>query len=72
MDATTYLLHDTSLSLGEGDVSSALVLNELDINLPPLATTLLIVVIVIWVGELALLCWTSSVAIIGRVVSASV
>ena len=43
----TYLLHDTSLSLGEGDMATRLVLNELDLDLAPLATGLVIVIIVV-------------------------
>ena len=43
----TYLLHDTGLALGEGDVATRLVADELDFNLAPLATTLLIVIIVV-------------------------
>lgn len=43
----TDLLHDASLSLREGDVSSGFVLNEFDLNLAPLAASLLIVVVII-------------------------
>lgn len=36
--STAYLFHDTGLSLGESDVTTRLVLDELDLNLAPLAT----------------------------------
>ena len=45
--ATTYLLHDTSLPLREGDVPTRLVLDELDLNLPALAPGLLVIVVVV-------------------------
>lgn len=45
--ADTYLLHDSSLSLGEGDVPSRFVLDKLDVNLSPLATGLVVVVVVV-------------------------
>ena len=43
----TYLLHDTSLALGEGDVTTRLVLDELDFDLPALATWLVVVVVIV-------------------------
>jgi hypothetical protein len=43
----TYLLHDTGLALGEGDVSARLVLDELDLDLSALAAGLVIVVVVV-------------------------
>ena len=43
----TYLLHNTSLSLGEGDVTTRLVLDELDLDLSTLAGAFLIIVIII-------------------------
>jgi hypothetical protein len=46
MDVTN-LLHDAGLSLGEGDVSTRLVLNELDLYLASLATRLVIIIIVV-------------------------
>ena len=46
MDVTN-LLHDAGLALGEGDVSTRLVLDELDLNLASLATRLVVVVIVV-------------------------
>lgn len=45
--STTYLLHDTGFALGEGDVPTRLVLDELDLNLPALAAGLVIVVVVV-------------------------
>ena len=44
---TTYLLHDTRLALREGDVSTRLVLDELDFDLPALAARLVVVVVVV-------------------------
>ena len=43
----SYLLHDTSFSLGEGDVSTRLVLDELDLDLPAFSDSFLIVIVVI-------------------------
>jgi hypothetical protein len=43
----TYLLHDTCFSLRECDVTARLVGDELDLDLASLATSLLIVVIII-------------------------
>lgn len=43
----TYLLHDTSLALGKGNVTTRLVLDELDLNLSSLAAGLVVVVIVV-------------------------
>ena len=45
--ATTYLLHDTRLALGEGDVATRLVLDELDLNLAALTARLVIIVVVV-------------------------
>lgn len=42
-----YLLHDASFPLGEGDVSTRLVLNELDVNLATLSAGFVVVVVVI-------------------------
>lgn len=41
------LLHDTGLSLGEGDVSPRLVLDELDLNLSSLPARLVIIIVVV-------------------------
>lgn len=49
----TNLLHDASLSLGEGDVSTRLVRDELDLNLSALASRLVIVIIVVVGGRCA-------------------
>jgi hypothetical protein len=58
----SYLLHDTSLSLGEGDVATGLILDELDLDLSALTATLLIVIIVIFAshGSSAALVTTST------------
>ena len=45
--AHTYLLHDARFPLGECDVTARLVRDELDLDLASLATSLLIVVIVV-------------------------
>jgi len=45
------LLHDTSLSLGEGDVTTRLVLDELDFNLSSLAAGLVVVVVIVVGGR---------------------
>lgn len=47
----TYLLHDAGLALGEGDVATRLVRDELDLDLPPLAARLVIVVVVVVGGR---------------------
>lgn len=43
----THLLHDAGLALREGDVTTRLVLDELDFDLPPLATGLVVVVVLL-------------------------
>jgi hypothetical protein len=43
----TYLLHDAGFALGEGDVPTRLVLDELDLDLSSLAAGLVIVVVVV-------------------------
>lgn len=43
----THLLHDTSLPLRESNVTTRLVLDEFDIDLPPLAPRLAIVIVVV-------------------------
>ena len=50
--SSAYLLHDASLALGEGDVTTRLVLNELDFDLPALAAGLVVVVVIV-VGGIA-------------------
>jgi hypothetical protein len=42
-----HLLHNTSFALGEGNVPTRLVLDELDLNLSPLATGLVVVIVVV-------------------------
>ena len=44
---STYLFHDTSFALGEGDVPARLVLDELDLDLAPFAPGLVVVVVVV-------------------------
>lgn len=44
---STYLLHDTSLPLGEGDVATRLILNKLDLNLAALTAGLVVIIIVV-------------------------
>lgn len=46
-----YLLHDASLALGEGNVPTRFVLNELDVNLPSLATGLVVVIVIVVGGR---------------------
>lgn len=46
----TYLLHDARLSLRKGDVATRLILNELDLDLAPLATRLVLVVLILIAG----------------------
>ncbi|KAH3687495.1 hypothetical protein WICPIJ_001526 [Wickerhamomyces pijperi] len=41
------LLHDTSLSLGEGDVTSGLILDEFDLNLSSFSSTGWLVVVIV-------------------------
>lgn len=43
----TYLLHDTSLALGEGDMTTRLVADELDLDLAALTATLLVIVVIV-------------------------
>lgn len=43
----TYLLHNTGLPLGKGDVTTRLVLNKLDLDLAALTAGLVVVVIVV-------------------------
>ena len=45
--APTYLLHDAGFALGEGDVSTRLVLDELDLNLAPFAPGLVVIIVVV-------------------------
>lgn len=46
----TYLLHDAGLALGEGNMATRLVADELDLDLAALATALLVVIIIVVVG----------------------
>lgn len=47
MTRHSHLLHDTRLPLREGDVSTRLVLNELDLDLTALTARLVVVVIIV-------------------------
>jgi len=51
VNGSTHLLHDSSFTLGESNVPSRFVLNELDLDLPSLATWLVVVVIVVVGGS---------------------
>lgn len=44
---TTHLLHDSRFPLRKGNVTTRLVLDELDVNLPPLAAGLAVIVVVV-------------------------
>ena len=48
---SAYLLHDSGFSLREGDVASRLVLDEFDLDLPPLAAGLGVLVVVVVVAS---------------------
>lgn len=52
VERSTYLLHDTSLSLGESNMPTRLVGDELDLNLATLAPWLVIIVVVVVGGSL--------------------
>ena len=70
---TTDLLHDASFPLGEGNVATRLVADELDLNLATLAAALLVLVILVVGGRGSLALDTarlggSSVAIAVRLV----
>lgn len=43
----TYLLHDTSLALGKGNVATRLVADELDFDFAALAAALVIIIIIV-------------------------
>jgi hypothetical protein len=61
-----HLLHDTSFSLGERDVATRLVGNELDLNLATLTATLLIIVVIVISDAVA---WSLDAAALGTVVA---
>lgn len=50
-DDNTDLLHDTGFALGKGNVTTRLVLDELDFNLSSLTTGLVIIVVVVVGGS---------------------
>lgn len=66
-----YLLHDTSLSLGEGNVTTRLILDKLDLDLPSLATGLVVVIVVV-VGRRWALAFGAAACVEGAVAIASV
>ena len=45
-DECAYFLHDSRFALREGDVTARLVLDEFDIDLPPLTTSSLVIVVI--------------------------
>ena len=45
--ASTYLLHDTRLPLGEGDVATRLILDKLDLDLAALTAGLVVIIIIV-------------------------
>ena len=47
MREEAHLLHDPGFALGEGDVTTRLILNELNVNLPPLTARLVIIIVVV-------------------------
>lgn len=47
VEVESYLLHDSSLALGERNVSARFVADKLDLNLATLATALLVVIVVV-------------------------
>jgi hypothetical protein len=59
-DASTHLLHNAGFALGEGNVATRLVADELDLDLATLATALVVVVVVVIRGGLALALDTAS------------
>lgn len=61
----TYLLHDTSLPLGESDVATRLILNKLDLNLAALTARLVIIVVVVLGAHAAALGATGVSAVAG-------
>lgn len=70
-DSTSYLLHDSGFALRECDVTTRLVLDELDVDLPPLTTGLIIIVVIIIAGGAETLAFDAAiilrpVAIAGR------
>jgi len=63
----THLLHDTGLPLGEGDVATRLVLDELDLDLAALTARLVVVIIVV-LGAHATALGAASLSAVARLV----
>lgn len=61
----TYLLHDTGLPLGKGNVTTRLILDELDLDLATLTARLVIVIVVVLRAHAAAL-GTASVSAVAR------
>lgn len=61
----TYLLHNTSLTLGKGNVTTRLVLDELDLDLATLTARLVIVIVVV-LGAHAAALGTAGVSAVAR------
>lgn len=61
----TYLLHNTSLPLGKGDVTTRLILDELNLDLAALTARLVIVVVVV-LGANAAALGTAGVSAVAR------
>jgi hypothetical protein len=58
----TYLLHDAGLPLGKGNVPARLVLNELDLNLSPLAAGLVVILVIVVGGRTRPFCASIGIA----------
>jgi len=61
-DELAHLLHDPGLPLGEGDMTARLVRDELDLNLSPLTTGLVIIIVIIVSSGWALTLGTATVS----------
>ena len=68
MEEVTDLLHDASFSLGKGNVSTRLVLNELDFDLSSLATWLVVVVVIV-VGGSGRSAWTFDTSVFASAIA---
>lgn len=49
--ARPHLFHDPRFPLGKGNVATGLVLDELDVDLPPLPTGLIVIVVIVVAGS---------------------
>ena len=70
--ATTYLFHDAGLALRKGNMSTRLVLDELDFNLSALAARLVRVVIAVILGLAGALNAAVRIALEGAIVAIGV